>query len=67
MVLAETKLVESCFNSDLALVSFPEVAFGFKYDSNHRAKMVAFSDNLPAKLVVSAKTVSYTLLSLRCN
>ena len=31
-----TKLVEGCFISDLALVSSPEVACGFRYDSKHR-------------------------------
>ena len=31
-----TKLVEGCFISNLALVSSPEVACGFRYDSNHR-------------------------------
>ena len=35
-VLALTKLVERCIISDLALVSSPEVACGFRYDSNHR-------------------------------
>ena len=35
-VLALTKLVERCFIGDLALVSSPEVACGFRYDSNHR-------------------------------
>ena len=33
--MAVTKLVEGCFISDLALVSSPEVACGFRYDSNH--------------------------------
>ena len=37
MVLEVTKLVEGFFISDLALVSSPEVAYGFRYDSNHRA------------------------------
>ena len=32
-----TKLVEGCFISGLALVPSPEVACGFRYDSNHRA------------------------------
>ena len=31
-----TKLVEKCFISDLALVPSPEVACGFRYESNHR-------------------------------
>ena len=34
--MAVTKLVERCFISDLALVSSPGVACGFRYDSNHR-------------------------------
>ena len=38
--MAVTKLVERCFISDLALVSSPEVACGFRYDSNHREKIV---------------------------
>ena len=33
--MAVTKLVERCFISDLALVSSPEVACGFRYDQNH--------------------------------
>ena len=33
-----TKLVERCFISDLALVSSPGVACGFRYDSNHRVQ-----------------------------
>ena len=35
------KLVEGCLISDLALVSSPEVACGFKYDSNHRVPLFA--------------------------
>ena len=36
--MAVTKLVERCFISDLALVSSPGVACGFRYDSNHRGR-----------------------------
>ena len=44
MVLEVTKLVEGCFISDLALVSSPEVACGFRYDPNHcdKVRVVAF-------------------------
>ena len=37
--MAVTKLVERCFISDLALVSSPEVACGFRYDPNHCEKL----------------------------
>ena len=47
--MAVTKLVERCFISDLALVSSPEVACGFRYDSNHRALV----------LLVEKGTLSY--------
>ena len=39
--MAVTKLVERCFISDLALVSSPGVACGFRYDSNHRDELGA--------------------------
>ena len=33
---------ERCFISDLALVSSPEVACGFRHDSNHRALAMTY-------------------------
>ena len=33
--MAVTKFVEGCFTSNLAIVSFAEVAFGFRNDPNH--------------------------------
>ena len=45
-----TKLVEKCFISDLALVPSPEVACGFRYDSNHRVPDIQISVNVNKKL-----------------
>ena len=49
--MAKTKLVERCVNSDLALVSSPEVVCGFRYDSNHRDEV----SREPEKGAVSAQ------------
>ena len=46
--MAVTKLVERCFISDLALVSSPEVACGFRYDSNHRVLIVMLENGKKA-------------------
>ena len=41
-VLQVTKLAGRCFICDLALVSSPEDACGFRYDSNHRVQYTNF-------------------------
>ena len=48
--MAVTKLVERCFISDLALVSSPEVACGFRNDSNHRIHREAVDGDISSPL-----------------